>query len=374
MPARRARGRRDRCARQQRPRAVRPGARRAGARGPRRGPAGGDGLALRRHAGHPAQGRRHAVPASTRRSPGRGRRAGCTAPPARPARVPWTDGGLPSDGVPADPELGRVVLPEAGERAALARWRAFVGDGVAGYARTRNAPAADGTSGMSVHLKYGTVHPRTLHASLDGDDVGEGGQQARRRAGLARLLRRRALAQPAVGAHGAAAAHGRARVRRGTRGRPPLRALGDRHDRLPDRRRRDAAAAGRGLRPQPGADDRRVVPVQGPAPALAPRRPPLHAAPARRRPREQLSTAGSGSPAPARTRRRTSASSTRSSRAASTTRTASTSAGGCPSCASWAPSTCTSRGGCPAGHPPGTRCRSSTTPPSGPRRCGATPP
>ena len=94
---------------------------------------------------------------------------GLHSPAPTPCTVPWTDGGLPSDGVPADPDLGGVVLPEAGERAALARWRAFVADGAAEYARTRDRPAADGTSGMSVHLKYGTVHPRTLHAGLDGD-------------------------------------------------------------------------------------------------------------------------------------------------------------------------------------------------------------
>ena len=94
---------------------------------------------------------------------------GLHRPAPSPRAVPWTDGGLPTEGVPADPDLGTVVLPEAGERAALARWRAFVEDGVAGYARTRNRPAADGTSGMSVHLKYGTVHPRTLHAALDGE-------------------------------------------------------------------------------------------------------------------------------------------------------------------------------------------------------------
>ena len=95
---------------------------------------------------------------------------GLHRPAAAATAVRWTDGGRPTDGVPADPDLGSVVLPEAGERAALARWQAFVADGAATYAQTRNRPAAvDGTSGMSVHLKYGTVHPRTLHAALDGE-------------------------------------------------------------------------------------------------------------------------------------------------------------------------------------------------------------
>jgi deoxyribodipyrimidine photo-lyase len=43
--------------------------------------------------------------------------------------------GLPTDGVPPDPDLGGVVLPTAGELAALARWRAYLSGGVASYAR-----------------------------------------------------------------------------------------------------------------------------------------------------------------------------------------------------------------------------------------------
>ena len=98
------------------------------------------------------------------------RARGLHSPALTPRSVPWTDGGLPTDGVPADPDLGGVVLPEAGERAATARWKAFLGRGASSYAETRNRPALDGTSGMSVYLKYGCVHPRTLHAALGEDD------------------------------------------------------------------------------------------------------------------------------------------------------------------------------------------------------------
>jgi deoxyribodipyrimidine photo-lyase len=93
------------------------------------------------------------------------------SPALTPRVVRWTDGGLASDGVPADPDLGAVVLPPAGERAALRRWREFRERGLSAYAETRNAPATDGTSGMSVYLKYGCVHPRTLLADA-GEDEG----------------------------------------------------------------------------------------------------------------------------------------------------------------------------------------------------------
>ena len=35
------------------------------------------------------------------------------------------------------------------------------------YAEDRNRPDKDGTSRMSAHLKFGTIHPRTLAADLD---------------------------------------------------------------------------------------------------------------------------------------------------------------------------------------------------------------
>lgn len=65
---------------------------------------------------------------------------------------------IPSDG----PELDIA----AGERAALRQWKRFVADELAGYADDRNRPDLDVTSRMSAHLKFGTVHPRTLAADL----------------------------------------------------------------------------------------------------------------------------------------------------------------------------------------------------------------
>jgi deoxyribodipyrimidine photo-lyase len=65
-----------------------------------------------------------------------------------------------------------IELPEAGERAALRRWRAFVdrdtGD-LGDYETGRDRPDQDNTSRMSVHLKWGEIHPRTMLADLSGD-------------------------------------------------------------------------------------------------------------------------------------------------------------------------------------------------------------
>ena len=98
------------------------------------------------------------------------RARGLHRPALTPSTLTWTDGSLATDGVPADPELDGVVLPAAGERAALDRWAEFVEDGATSYAERRNLPAVQGTSIMSAYLKYGCVHPRTLHAALPSGD------------------------------------------------------------------------------------------------------------------------------------------------------------------------------------------------------------
>ena len=100
------------------------------------------------------------------------RSRGVHSPALTPRSLPWSDGGVRSDGVPADPDLGGVVLPEPGEGAALDRWRTWRERAVSAYDGQRNAPAVDGTSQLSVYLKYGCVHPRTLHADL-GQTKGE---------------------------------------------------------------------------------------------------------------------------------------------------------------------------------------------------------
>ncbi|MFS3130026.1 cryptochrome/photolyase family protein [Nocardioides sp. Bht2] len=67
-----------------------------------------------------------------------------------------------------DAELVRLGrgLGAAGEAEALARWHAFLDDGLADYAELRDRPDLDGTSRLSGHLKVGALHPRTLLAEI----------------------------------------------------------------------------------------------------------------------------------------------------------------------------------------------------------------
>ena len=59
--------------------------------------------------------------------------------------------------------------------AARATWRAFRKNHLTQYSRDRNRPDLDRTSHMSVHLHFGTIHPRTMLA-----DLGKGGEAYRR--------------------------------------------------------------------------------------------------------------------------------------------------------------------------------------------------
>ncbi|MGY1719992.1 cryptochrome/photolyase family protein [Blastococcus sp. SYSU DS0552] len=82
-----------------------------------------------------------------------------------PDGVRWRT-GVRSDDHPPAPHLDGVVLPPAGEAAALAAWARFRDERLLGYADGRNTPGGDGTSRLSAYLKYGCLHPRTLLADL----------------------------------------------------------------------------------------------------------------------------------------------------------------------------------------------------------------
>jgi len=59
-----------------------------------------------------------------------------------------------------------VSITQAGEEAAIKRFKHFQKNGLDNYDEARNLAAIDGTSKMSAHLTWGEIHPRTLLAPL----------------------------------------------------------------------------------------------------------------------------------------------------------------------------------------------------------------
>jgi deoxyribodipyrimidine photo-lyase len=90
---------------------------------------------------------------------------GWHAPAGAPHDVDWLS--LDDTVDLPEPELPvGLRLPEAGETAAARRWAEFLHEGVDDYDEARNRPGVDGSSRMSMHLKYGEIHPRTMLADL----------------------------------------------------------------------------------------------------------------------------------------------------------------------------------------------------------------
>jgi deoxyribodipyrimidine photo-lyase len=89
---------------------------------------------------------------------------GWRAPAGRPSDDQvWVEAD--SEEVPEAAVPDGMSLPQAGEEAARRRWQEFL-DRVGEYDDARDRPDLDATSHMSVHLKWGEVHPRTLLADL----------------------------------------------------------------------------------------------------------------------------------------------------------------------------------------------------------------
>jgi deoxyribodipyrimidine photo-lyase len=85
-------------------------------------------------------------------------------------RVDWHT-GLEGIEIPKDPALPTSLeLPDPGEDAALEAWRAYRSSGLKSYGTDRDRPDLDHTSRMSVYLKWGCIHPRTLLADLGKGD------------------------------------------------------------------------------------------------------------------------------------------------------------------------------------------------------------
>ncbi|MDT4919646.1 MAG: deoxyribodipyrimidine photo-lyase [Pseudonocardiales bacterium] len=98
-----------------------------------------------------------------------------TPPRAIAGRVDWADGPAGID-IPHDPRLpAGLELPAAGEDAARRSWQAYRRSGLSAYDDERDRPDLDNTSRMSVHLKWGSIHPRTMLA-----DLGQGDERFRK--------------------------------------------------------------------------------------------------------------------------------------------------------------------------------------------------
>ena len=82
-----------------------------------------------------------------------------------PSGVSWLQLDDDTAEIPDPPLPAGLALPVAGEAAARRRWEEFL-DRVDRYAEDRDKPGVDGTSHMSVHLKFGEIHPRTMLADL----------------------------------------------------------------------------------------------------------------------------------------------------------------------------------------------------------------
>jgi deoxyribodipyrimidine photo-lyase len=98
-------------------------------------------------------------------------RHGWRTPCADPATWPTWAMPVECDGYPEAPGVDGMVMPVAGEAAAVNRWHHFRDTHLDGYNDNRNRPDLDATSRLSIPLMLGEIHPRTLLAEL-GDTPG----------------------------------------------------------------------------------------------------------------------------------------------------------------------------------------------------------
>jgi deoxyribodipyrimidine photo-lyase len=94
------------------------------------------------------------------------------APDLRAGDVSW----LAADGGEPLPTADEDLIPLAGERPAVTSWRNWLrreNGGADDYKALHNLPAADATSRLSIALRWGHLHPRTVLADL-GTRTGEG--------------------------------------------------------------------------------------------------------------------------------------------------------------------------------------------------------
>ena len=229
---------------------------------------------------------RAAPTACSRRSPAPG--ASTAGPTLRPRRAAYAWGRTRATSHAAtrlDRALAEcpVDLPTAGEDAALRRWRAFRDERLGDYADGRDRPDLRGTSQLSPYLKVGAIHPRTILAELAGD---------RSRAAKVftdELAWREFYADVLHDDPASAWRDLRPELRSMTYDDQPelLRAWQEGRTGFPIVDAGHAPARRDRLDAQPGPDDHRQLPLQGPPRLVAGRRPPLPRPPRRRRRRQQ---------------------------------------------------------------------------------------
>jgi len=103
------------------------------------------------------------------------RAAGTTAPSAAPTGVRWVRGASDVDlaELGPDPSTLGATLPEAGEGAAADLLDAFLDGPVATYGDDRDRPDRPGTSRLSPHLRFGSIHPRQVLARTPAGPSGD---------------------------------------------------------------------------------------------------------------------------------------------------------------------------------------------------------
>ncbi|MFM7491149.1 MAG: cryptochrome/photolyase family protein, partial [Actinomycetota bacterium] len=91
---------------------------------------------------------------------------GWRAPVAAPKNPNWVKPLKGDQTIPNWKAPNGVKIQEAGEKAALARFKDFLERAADDYGDARNIPGIEGTSRLSPHLRWGEIHPRTILAAL----------------------------------------------------------------------------------------------------------------------------------------------------------------------------------------------------------------
>ena len=91
---------------------------------------------------------------------------GWRAPVAAPKNPNWITPKKSEQQLPKWSAPSGFTLQEAGEKAALKRFKNFLKNAADDYEAARNIPGVEGTSRLSPHLRWGEIHPRTILAAL----------------------------------------------------------------------------------------------------------------------------------------------------------------------------------------------------------------